>query len=237
MDEPTSGLDARAAAIVMRCVQTAAGPAFAGSILRAAGAASFAARAGAARRPGNLWHSTNPMHGAATSSRPASPWPIAYHMLCSSVKNVSRTNRTVVVTIHQVRPQPLPRADQSCCQVARPHTEAANAPACSFASSNTPPSALTPVSLRRLAFPFLPPQLPVQPSMDIFEAFDWLILLQRGGRLTYHGPLGFESRCGRRQGLERPQVCRVQPRAAHGCPACTVRLGFVRLIGSIMIHS
>ena len=30
--------------------------------------------------------------------------------------------------------------------------------------------------------------------MDIFEAFDWLILLQRGGRLTYHGPLGFESR-------------------------------------------
>jgi ABC-type multidrug transport system ATPase subunit len=50
-----------------------------------------------------------------------------------SVKNVSRTNRAVMVTIHQ-------------------------------------------------------------PSMDIFEAFDWLVLLQRGGRLTYHGPLGFESR-------------------------------------------
>jgi hypothetical protein len=29
--------------------------------------------------------------------------------------------------------------------------------------------------------------------MEIFEAFDNLVLLQRGGRLTYFGPLGFES--------------------------------------------
>jgi len=26
--------------------------------------------------------------------------------------------------------------------------------------------------------------------MEIFEAFDYLVLLQRGGRLTYFGPLG-----------------------------------------------
>ncbi|KAL4442124.1 hypothetical protein ABPG77_011385 [Micractinium sp. CCAP 211/92] len=32
-----------------------------------------------------------------------------------------------------------------------------------------------------------------QPSMEIFEAFDHLVLLQRGGRLTYFGPLGVES--------------------------------------------
>lgn len=29
--------------------------------------------------------------------------------------------------------------------------------------------------------------------MDIFEAFDNLVLLQKGGRLTYFGPLGTES--------------------------------------------
>ena len=32
-----------------------------------------------------------------------------------------------------------------------------------------------------------------QPSMEIFEAFDMLVLMQRGGRLTYFGPLGAES--------------------------------------------
>jgi energy-coupling factor transporter ATP-binding protein EcfA2 len=32
-----------------------------------------------------------------------------------------------------------------------------------------------------------------QPSTEIFEAFDMLILMQLGGRLTYFGPLGFES--------------------------------------------
>jgi hypothetical protein len=29
--------------------------------------------------------------------------------------------------------------------------------------------------------------------MELFEAFDVLVLLQRGGRLTYFGPLGEES--------------------------------------------
>jgi len=33
-----------------------------------------------------------------------------------------------------------------------------------------------------------------QPSMEIFEAFDMLVLLQRGGRLTYFGPLGENSK-------------------------------------------
>ncbi|KAI8105725.1 hypothetical protein M9434_000307 [Picochlorum sp. BPE23] len=32
-----------------------------------------------------------------------------------------------------------------------------------------------------------------QPSMEIFEAFDMLVLLQKGGRLTYFGPLGENS--------------------------------------------
>ncbi|CAL8463057.1 g2591 [Coccomyxa elongata] len=32
-----------------------------------------------------------------------------------------------------------------------------------------------------------------QPSIDIFEAFDALVLLQRGGKLIYSGPLGSES--------------------------------------------
>lgn len=32
-----------------------------------------------------------------------------------------------------------------------------------------------------------------QPSMEIFEAFDMLVLLQKGGRLTYFGPLGVNS--------------------------------------------
>ncbi|KAF6263806.1 ABC-2 type transporter-domain-containing protein [Scenedesmus sp. NREL 46B-D3] len=32
-----------------------------------------------------------------------------------------------------------------------------------------------------------------QPSIEIFEAFDTLLLLQRGGRTTYFGPLGHES--------------------------------------------
>lgn len=32
-----------------------------------------------------------------------------------------------------------------------------------------------------------------QPSIEIFEQFTSLVLLQRGGLLTYFGPLGFES--------------------------------------------
>jgi ABC-type multidrug transport system ATPase subunit len=32
-----------------------------------------------------------------------------------------------------------------------------------------------------------------QPSINIFEAFDSLLLMQRGGRVTYFGPLGEHS--------------------------------------------
>ncbi len=33
-----------------------------------------------------------------------------------------------------------------------------------------------------------------QPSINIFESFDFLLLLQRGGRVTYFGPLGHHSK-------------------------------------------
>ena len=33
-----------------------------------------------------------------------------------------------------------------------------------------------------------------QPSIDIFEAFDDLLLMKSGGYITYHGPLGEHSR-------------------------------------------
>jgi ABC-type multidrug transport system ATPase subunit len=33
-----------------------------------------------------------------------------------------------------------------------------------------------------------------QPSIEIFEVFDYLLLLQRGGRTTYFGPLGKDSK-------------------------------------------
>eukprot|EP00955_Chlamydomonas_euryale_P035503 350146-Chlamydomonas_euryale.AAC.4 len=32
-----------------------------------------------------------------------------------------------------------------------------------------------------------------QPSIEIFEAFDTLLLIQRGGRVTYFGPIGEHS--------------------------------------------
>ena len=41
--------------------------------------------------------------------------------------------------------------------------------------------------------PSAPPH-PVQPSTEIFESFYMLLLMQLGGRLSYFGPLGFESR-------------------------------------------
>ena len=33
----------------------------------------------------------------------------------------------------------------------------------------------------------------MQPSIDIFEAFDELVLLKRGGRVIYNGPTGNQS--------------------------------------------
>ncbi|GMH32356.1 hypothetical protein BSKO_00190 [Bryopsis sp. KO-2023] len=50
-----------------------------------------------------------------------------------------------------------------------------------------------------------------QPSIEIFEAFDNLILLQMGGRLIYFGPLGYES-CRLIQYLEAaPGVPKIEP--------------------------
>ena len=33
----------------------------------------------------------------------------------------------------------------------------------------------------------------LQPSIDIFESFDELLLLRLGGRTIYHGPIGHQS--------------------------------------------
>jgi ABC-type multidrug transport system ATPase subunit len=55
-----------------------------------------------------------------------------------------------------------------------------------------------------------------QPSINIFEAFDSLILLQRGGRVAYFGPLGTHSR-------HLLDYLQAVPGAAAACAWCRSR--------------
>lgn len=55
-----------------------------------------------------------------------------------------------------------------------------------------------------------------QPSINIFEAFDSLLLMQRGGRVTYFGPLGEHSS----ELVSYLQAVPGEGRVCQGCVMC-----------------
>ena len=70
-----------------------------------------------------------------------------------------------------------------------------------------------------------------QPSIEIFEAFDSLLLLQRGGRTTYFGPLGTESSTLAGYLMRVPGGWRGPRGWAAGSPRGGVSAGILHLVG------
>lgn len=85
-------------------------------------------------------------------------------IVMQAVRNVARNGRTVMVTIHQVSEGATRGCSMLWLLFCQPRLS------CSLFTCFACPSSISSIS---------------QPSIEIFEAFDMLLLIQKGGRTTY----------------------------------------------------